>query len=130
MTQPAAYSPTPLRPLAHSAGTCTIEHGVAVPNTLLVNVAKYHFAHNYHHAIQLVQDLAGGLLVTAPAAEDLTAEATREYTRKYLGGRKGTDAEERLRLMYLIADMTASDYGVLQELLSLTRHNSFYTALI
>ena len=125
LTQLAAYHTIALGLLQRSAAACTIEHGVAVPNTLLVNVAKYHFAHNYHHAIQLVQDLAGGLLVTAPAAEDLTAEATREYTRKYLGGRKGTDAEERLRLMYLIADLTASDYGGYQEVLAVHAEGGF-----
>ena len=60
-----------------------------MPDTLLTNVAKYHFAHNYHQAVQIVQDLTGALLVTAPAAEDLTSEATRGYVLKYLGGRKG-----------------------------------------
>ena len=81
LTQLAAYHSIALGLLQRSAACCTIEHGIAVPNTLLVNVAKYHFAHNYHQAIQLVQDLAGGLLVTYPASEDLAGE----YVRKYLG---------------------------------------------
>jgi len=59
------------------AATCTIEDGLAVPNTLITNVAKYHFAHNYHQAVQIVQDLAGGILVTGPSTEDFTSEATR-----------------------------------------------------
>ncbi len=125
LTQLAAYHSIALGLLQRAAAACTIEHGVAVPNTLLVNVAKYHFAHNYHQAVQLVQDLAGGLLVTAPAAEDLGSEATREYTRKYLGGRKGIDAQARLRLIYLIADMTASDYGGYQEVLAVHAEGGF-----
>jgi aromatic ring hydroxylase len=88
-------------------------------------VAKYHFAHNYHQAVQLVQDLAGGLLVTAPAAEDLTSEATGEFIKKFFGGRKGFDAEQRLRLMYLISDMTASDYGGYQEVLAVHAEGGF-----
>ena len=41
--------------IEHAAMNCTIEEGQAVPNTLLTNVAKYHFAHNYHEAVQVVQ---------------------------------------------------------------------------
>ena len=45
--------------------------GVAIPDTLLVNIAKLQFAHGLHTAFQHVQDIAGGLLVTYPAPEDL-----------------------------------------------------------
>jgi len=88
-------------------------------------VAKYHFAHNYHQAVQLLQDLAGGLVVTYPAAEDLTGEATGGYVRKYVGGGKGVDVEQRLRLLYLIGDMTASDYGGYQEVLAVHAEGGF-----
>src|SRR6266436_5842043 len=99
LTHLAAYHTTVRGLIEHAARTFTLEDGVAVPNTLLTNVAKYHFAHNYHQAVQIVQDLAGGLLVTAPAAEDLTSEATRAYVMKYMGGANGFDAEKRLRLL-------------------------------
>src|SRR5579871_4845924 len=89
LTHLAAYHSTVRGLIEHAANSCTVEDGLAVPNTLLTNVAKYHFAHNYHHAVQIVQDLAGGLLVTAPSAEDLTSEATRDYVMKYMGGAKG-----------------------------------------
>jgi 4-hydroxybutyryl-CoA dehydratase / vinylacetyl-CoA-Delta-isomerase len=125
LTQLAAYHSIALGLLQRSAAACTIEHGIAIPNTLLVNVAKYHFAHNYHHAVQIVQDLAGGLLVTAPAAQDLTAELTHEYIKKYLGGARGFDAEQRLRLIYLVGDMTASDYGGYQEVLAVHAEGGF-----
>ena len=125
LTQLAAYHTIVRGLIEHAANTCTIEQGIAVPNTLLVNVAKYHFAHNYHQAVQLLQDLAGGLLVTAPSAEDLTSEATREYVLKYLGGRKGFGSEQRLRLINLIADLTASDYGGYQEVLAVHAEGGF-----
>jgi len=121
LTQLAAYHSIAVGLLQRSATCCNIEHGIAVPNTLLVNVAKYHFAHNYHQAVQLVQDLAGGLLVTYPASEDLAGE----YVDKYLGAAKGWDAEQRLRLMYLIGDMTASDYGGYQEVLAVHAEGGF-----
>jgi aromatic ring hydroxylase len=72
-----------------------------------------------------VQDLAGGILVTAPAAEDLTSEATRSYVMKYLGGAKGFDAEKRLRLLNLIGDLTASDFGGYQEVLAVHAEGGF-----
>jgi 4-hydroxybutyryl-CoA dehydratase / vinylacetyl-CoA-Delta-isomerase len=125
LTQLAAYHSIALGLLQRSAAACTIEHGIAIPNTLLVNVAKYHFAHNYHLAVQIVQDLAGGLLVTAPAGEDLTADLTRDYIKRYLGGSRDIGAEQRLRLIYLISDMTASDYGGYQEVLAVHAEGGF-----
>lgn len=125
LTQLAAYHTIVRGLIEHAAATCTIEEGLAVPNTLITNVAKYHFAHNYHQAVQLVQDLAGGILVTAPAAEDLTSEATRDYVLKYLGGAKGFDAEKRLRLLNLIGDLTASDFGGYQEVLAVHAEGGF-----
>jgi aromatic ring hydroxylase len=126
LTHLAAYHTTVRGLIEHAAATCTIEDGgLAVPNTLITNVAKYHFAHNYHEAVQVVQDLAGGILVTGPAAEDLTSEATRAYILKYLGGAKGFDAEKRLRLLNLVADLTASDFGGYQEVLAVHAEGGF-----
>ena len=98
--------------------------GIAVPNTLLTNVAKYQFASNYHAAVQMVQDVSGGLLVTGPAAEDWKSEATGPYIEKYYGGKKGTSTEERLRLMNLISDLTAGDFGGYQEVLAVHAEGS------
>jgi aromatic ring hydroxylase len=125
LTHLAAYHTTVRGLIEHAAATCTIEDGLAVPNTLITNVAKFHFAHNYHQAVQIVQDLAGGILVTGPAAEDFTSEATRAYVTKYLGGAKGHDAEKRIRLLNLIADLTASDYGGYQEVLAVHAEGGF-----
>jgi 4-hydroxybutyryl-CoA dehydratase / vinylacetyl-CoA-Delta-isomerase len=125
LTHLAAYHTTVRGLVEHAAASCAIEEGVAVPNTLLTNIAKYHFAHNYHQAVQIVQDLAGGLLVTAPASEDLTSEATRDYVIKYLGGKKGVDAEQRLRMVNLISDLTASDFGGYQEVLAVHAEGGF-----
>ncbi len=125
LTHLAAYHTTVRGLIEHAARSCTLEDGVAVPNTLLTNVAKYHFAHNYHQAVQIVQDLAGGLLVTGPAAEDLTSEATGAYVLKYMGGAKGFDAEKRLRLLNLIGDLTSSDFGGYQEVLAVHAEGGF-----
>ncbi|MDZ7729504.1 MAG: 4-hydroxyphenylacetate 3-hydroxylase N-terminal domain-containing protein [Dehalococcoidia bacterium] len=59
------------------------ENGVFAPDALTTNMAKYHFAHHYHEALQYVQDIAGGMLVspapasrTSPAARPATCSAT------------------------------------------------------
>ena len=98
--------------------------GIAVPNVLLTNVAKYQFASNYHDAVQMVQDIAGGLLVTGPSVEDWRSEATGPYVKKYLGGKKGIPTEHRLRMMNLISDLTASDFGGYQEVLAVHAEGS------
>ncbi|HKZ02162.1 MAG TPA: 4-hydroxyphenylacetate 3-hydroxylase N-terminal domain-containing protein [Pyrinomonadaceae bacterium] len=97
---------------------------IAVPNTLIVNMAKWHFAKNYHQAMACVQDVAGGLLVTAPGVDDLQSEEIGHYVRKYLGGRKGVDGEKRLRAMNLIKELTTTDFGGYQAVLAVHAEGS------
>ena len=97
---------------------------IAVPDPLTVNVAKLHFATNYHAAVARVQDIAGGLLVTGPAEEDLDAAALGKHVRRYLGGKIGVETEARLRALNLASDLTASDYGGYQEVLAVHAEGS------
>ena len=110
--------------LAAAQQHSVVPPGIAIPNTLMTNVAKYQFASNYHQAVQMVQDVSGGLLVTGPSLEDWQSEATGPYVRKYLGGKKGTSTEHRLRLMNLISDLTAGDFGGYQEVLAVHAEGS------
>ncbi len=85
------------------------EHGIAYPDPLTVNMAKFTFATNYHKMVALVQECAGGMLVTGPSAKDWEAPEIRPVLEKYLAGR--VPAEERIRIMNLIADITVRDFG-------------------
>jgi 4-hydroxybutyryl-CoA dehydratase / vinylacetyl-CoA-Delta-isomerase len=87
------------------------EYGIFAPDPLTVNMAKYHFAHNYHEALQHVQDIAGGMLVTGPGVEDFANEDTGGLLRYYLGGRAGVDGEARTRAMNMVSDLTTGDFG-------------------
>ncbi|MGE5594505.1 MAG: 4-hydroxyphenylacetate 3-hydroxylase C-terminal domain-containing protein, partial [Hyphomicrobiales bacterium] len=87
------------------------EQGIYAPDPLTTNMAKYHFAHNYHEALQHVQDIAGGMLVTGPGVEDFANEDTAALLRKYLGGRAGVDGEVRTRAMNMVSDLTTGDFG-------------------
>ncbi|MCL4240117.1 MAG: gamma-aminobutyrate dehydratase [Dehalococcoidia bacterium] len=87
------------------------EHGIFAPDALTTNMAKYHFAHHYHEALQHVQDIAGGMLVTGPGVEDFASPETGDLLRKYLGGRAGIDGEMRTRAMNMVSDLTTGDFG-------------------
>lgn len=98
--------------------------GIAVPNVVLTNIAKHHFASNYHRMVQNLQDVAGGLLVTAPLRKDWENEATRSDLEYYLGGVEGVSGVRRARAMKLIRDIAASEFGGYQEILSIHAEGS------
>ena len=83
--------------------------GVAVPNPIATNMAKYHFAHYYHDVVKIVEDLAGGLLVTAPTYKDYQLPELRDHIDKYLTANKEISAENRLRMFDLIRRITSAD---------------------
>ena len=83
--------------------------GLAVPNPIATNMAKYHFAHNYHDVVKIVQDLAGGLLVTAPTYKDYAHPDLTADIDKYLQANKAVSTENRLRMFDLIRRITTSD---------------------
>jgi aromatic ring hydroxylase len=103
---------------------CTVKDGIAVSNTEVVNIAKLHFASNYHQALMHVQDIAGGLLVTAPGEGDLKNPETRKYVDRYLGGKAGVSAEQRLRTLNMISDLTTSEFGGYQAVLAIHAEGS------
>ena len=83
--------------------------GMVYPHPLLGNAAKYHFADNYHQAVKMVQDIAGGLLVTSPGSEDYANPDLRPFLDKYLAGSPRVPAEARFKAMRLAKDLTASE---------------------
>lgn len=107
-----------------SAIRCTLKDGIAVPDTAAVNIAKLHFASNYHQALMHVQDLTGGLLVTGPGEEDLKNPETGKYIERYLGGAAGVSGEHRLRMINLISDLTTGDFGGYQATLAIHAEGS------
>ena len=114
-----------VRALSKAAAVdCAQIDGVAIPNSIITNVAKFYFASNYHQMISYVQDIAGGLVVTGPSEEDVTNPETRDYIEKYLGGAAGVPTLDRLKLVNLIRDLTASDFGGYNELLAIHAEGS------
>jgi 4-hydroxybutyryl-CoA dehydratase / vinylacetyl-CoA-Delta-isomerase len=119
-----SYAET-LRALTHHAAErCTVVRGIAVPDTLLVNIAKLQFAQWLHTAFQYVQDIAGGLLATYPAPEDLDHPEYGAALQRYLEAAGGVSGAERLRVMNLICDLTAGEYGGYQAVLAVHAEGS------
>jgi len=75
-------------------------------NDMLANVCKHNVTRFPYELSRLAQDLAGGLMVTAPSEKDLNGEVTGPLMKKFLKGRSDVSAEDRLRIMRLIENMT------------------------
>jgi aromatic ring hydroxylase len=108
----------------HAAGRCKLVDGVAVPDTLLVNIAKLQFAQGLHTAFAYVQDIAGGLLATYPAAEDLDHPLYGAALGRYLEAAGGVSGPDRLRVLNLISDLTTGEYGGYQAVLAIHAEGS------
>ena len=73
---------------------------------MLANVCKHHVTKMPYEMGRLAQDLAGGLVATLPSEQDLNHPEIGGLLRKYLQGAKGTETEDRVRILRLIENMT------------------------
>ena len=83
-----------------------MKSGVFMSNDLLANVCKHHVTKMPYEIGRLAQDLAGGIMVTAPSQKDLEHPEIGELVRKYLKGKTEVSTEDRLRIVRLIENMT------------------------
>ena len=83
--------------------------GIAVPNPISTNIAKYYFANEYHRVVKIIEDLAGGLLVTAPTYKDYQVPDLQGDFDKYLSAKAGYPAEQRLRMLDLSRRSSGAD---------------------
>ncbi|SDH29012.1 Aromatic ring hydroxylase [Sinosporangium album] len=117
LTELIVYTET-VRSLAEMAAIRSRTHqtGVQMPDPLTANMARYHFGRGYRDAVATLIDLSGGLLVTGLGADDWAEPATRAVMEKYYAA--AVPAERRLRLINLISDLTARDFGGYQSVLA------------
>lgn len=96
--------------------------GIAYPDPLTTNIAKWTFAREYQAAVTHVIDIAGGLLVTGPAGADWASDEVRPYLEKYFAA--AAPAHERLALLNLASDLCARDFAGYQNVLAVHAEGS------
>ena len=96
--------------------------GIAYPDPMTTNIAKWTFARDYHAAVEKVIDIAGGLVATGPGGADWRSDEIRPYLEKYLAG--ATPAAERMALMNLASDLLAREYAGYQSVLAVHAEGS------
>jgi 4-hydroxybutyryl-CoA dehydratase/vinylacetyl-CoA-Delta-isomerase len=92
--------------IAASSQAAPMKSGVYLSDDMLSNVCKHHVTRLPYEIGRLAQDLAGGLMVTLPSEKDLRHPEVGDIMRKYLKGRADIPAEDRIRILRLIENMT------------------------
>jgi len=92
--------------IAASYQASRMKSGVYLNDDMIANVCKHHVTKIPYEIGRLAQDLAGGLMVTAPSQKELEHPEVGDLVRKYLQGRAEIDTEDRLRILRLIENMT------------------------
>jgi len=80
--------------------------GCYLNDDMLANVCKHHVTKLPFELGRLAQDLAGGLVSTAPSERELTHPELGTLLEKYLKGRADVPTESRIRILRLIENMT------------------------
>jgi 4-hydroxybutyryl-CoA dehydratase / vinylacetyl-CoA-Delta-isomerase len=87
------------------------EEGWQVPDPVLTNAGKHMAMEGHYVAARNLLEIAGGSVITSPYVEDIMRPDLRPFIEKYYRGVEPDSAMERLRVMKLIRDLAASEYG-------------------
>ncbi|MEM7136184.1 MAG: 4-hydroxyphenylacetate 3-hydroxylase N-terminal domain-containing protein [Myxococcota bacterium] len=103
---------THLNETMYAAGIASSHQGKATKSgaflndDMLANVCKHHVTKMPFEIGRLAQDLAGGLVSTAPSEKELEHPELKALLDKYLKGRADVPTESRIRVLRLIENMT------------------------
>ena len=98
--------------IACSAEGHPTDSGNYIIDLLLANVCKQNVTRFPYEIARRAEDIAGGLMVTAPSEADLRDEKLGAYVEKYLKGVSGVSTENRLRILRLIENLTLGTAAV------------------
>lgn len=98
--------------IACSAEGTPTDSGNYIIDLLLANVCKQNVTRYPYEIARLAEDIAGGLMVTAPSEKDLNDPVVGGYVEKYLKGIEGVSTENRLRILRLIENLTLGTAAV------------------
>lgn len=98
--------------IACSAEGTKTKSGNYIIDLLLANVCKQNVTRFPYEIVRLAEDIAGGLMVTAPSEKDLRDEKVGPYIEKYLKGVSRVSTENRLRILRLIENLSLGTAAV------------------
>ena len=84
--------------------------GIYVPSTLIANAGLHHIKNLAGEHIQLMHDIAGGIIVTMPTEADYRNPRIKKWMDTYLAGSDKYTPEERIRTLYLAQEIAASKF--------------------
>ena len=91
--------------IACSAEGSKTQSGNYMIDLLLANVCKQNVTRFPYEIARLAEDIAGGIMVTAPSEADLRGEETGKWVKKYLVGAADVPVENRIRILRLIENL-------------------------
>ena len=98
--------------IACSAEGHPTESGSYIIDLLLANVCKQNVTRFPYEIVRLAEDIAGGLMVTAPSEADFRDPKLGPVIEKYLKGVDGVSTENRLRILRLIENLSLGTAAV------------------
>ncbi|GHS88744.1 4-hydroxybutyryl-CoA dehydratase [Synergistales bacterium] len=98
--------------IACSAEGRQTESGNYIIDLLLANVCKQNVTRFPYEIVRLAEDIAGGLMVTAPSGKDLFDSKLGPVVEKYLHAAPGVKTENRLRVLRLIENLALGGAAV------------------
>ncbi len=98
--------------LACSAAGRAMPAGNYMVDALLANVCKLNVTRFPYELARLATDVAGGLLGTLPAAQELEDPTIGPYVRKYLAAVDGVRVVDRMKVLRLIENLVAGPGAV------------------
>ena len=98
--------------IACSAEGHPTESGNYIIDLLLANVCKQNVTRFPYEIVRLAEDIAGGLMVTAPSEADFRSPELGPVIDKYLRGVNSVSTENRLRILRLIENLALGTAAV------------------
>ena len=98
--------------IACSAMGTPTESGNYIIDLLLANVCKQNVTRFPYEIVRLAEDIAGGLMVTAPSEADFRDPKLGPVIDKYLRGVASVSTENRLRILRLIENLSLGTAAV------------------
>ncbi len=98
--------------IACSAEGHATDSGNYIIDLLLANVCKQNVTRFPYEIVRLAEDIAGGLMVTAPSEADFRDEKLGPVIEKYLKGVADVSTENRLRILRLIENLSLGTAAV------------------